>query len=430
MNGLVFDLTEVFRASTGRFCMYGILRVVEEIARALVRREGTIQFAVFSYAHEGFVEIHPRLDLNENVDLAVPLGIPEYRIRSCHDQYSPAARIMLKALRPLMQHRNRSNWRRAGELGETLDMAGKSLVSASRPKIISDAILTLQRKGIMLDVIPLLHDLIPLHTQFGHKTAYFPGKFLSDNQRVLSRSRMVLANSGFTSSEIRRFAQDGLLPDGSDIQTLRLAHECSTDAGPQTMDLPEPGYLLTVGATMGRKNLEVVFEALLQMQSQGKNPPHLVMAGNLRRTTRKALESPHLSPIRQYIRICHEPAQADLIALYQGARALVLPSRMEGWGLPAGEALWFGTPVICSDAPALKEVCGELALYFDPDDPGALADHITRLTQDSAFERGLRDRIARAKPNLRSWDDVAGDLLDHLTPATGPLEYRLASEGV
>lgn len=417
MTDLVFDLTEVFRASTGRFRMYGILRVVDEIAQAFVRGRHPIRFAVFSYVHEGFVEVYPKLEPDGTVDLAVPLGISEFRIRPVLDQYSRRTRAVLKALGPLMQRRNRTNWRKTSVAFNKIDMNGKTLVSASRPKIISDAMLTLQRKGCKLDVIPLLHDLIPLHKQFGSKTAYFPGKFLSDNQTILSRSRLVLANSEFTSSEITRFAQDGLLPGAIDVRTIQLAHECKNDALHHNIGLPRNGYILTVGATMGRKNLEVIFEALLLLHSRGESVPDLVMAGNLRRTTRKTLRSPKLTPIREFIRVVHEPDQADLVALYKGACAVVLPSRMEGWGLPAGEALWCETPVICSDAPALQEVCGELALYFDPDDPETLADHITQLTQNSAFKRAAKLRIADAKSELRTWSDVADDLLRQVNSA-------------
>jgi glycosyltransferase involved in cell wall biosynthesis len=89
----------------------------------------------------------------------------------------------------------------------------------------------------------------------------------------------------------------------------------------------------------------------------------------------------------------------------------VVPSRIEGWGLPAGEALWCGTPAICSTAPVLREVCGDLGLYFDPDDPDALAALVDKLMQDTSYRESLRQQIAEAKPRLRTWKTVAGEVL-------------------
>ncbi len=64
----------------------------------------------------------------------------------------------------------------------------------------------------------------------------------------------------------------------------------------------------------------------------------------------------------------------ELAFLYQHARALVLPSFAEGFGLPIVEAAWRGRPVLCSDIPVFREVGGAGAIYFRVNDPQALAD--------------------------------------------------------
>jgi glycosyltransferase involved in cell wall biosynthesis len=85
----------------------------------------------------------------------------------------------------------------------------------------------------------------------------------------------------------------------------------------------------------------------------------------------------------------------ELAAIMTGARALVFPSEDEGFGLPPVEALACGTPVVCMDIPALREVLGDRATYTDHGDVGALLEAASRV-----------QRPAPA-PLTRTWDDAA-----------------------
>jgi glycosyltransferase involved in cell wall biosynthesis len=62
-----------------------------------------------------------------------------------------------------------------------------------------------------------------------------------------------------------------------------------------------------------------------------------------------------------------------LVDLYRRAAALVFPSLYEGFGQPPLEALACACPVACSDLPPLREVCGDVAVYFDPRDVESIA---------------------------------------------------------
>jgi glycosyltransferase involved in cell wall biosynthesis len=88
----------------------------------------------------------------------------------------------------------------------------------------------------------------------------------------------------------------------------------------------------------------------------------------------------------------------ELEALYAEATCFVLPSLIEGFGLPVLEAMVRGVPVACSDRPALPEVAGDAALLFDPTNQIEVTDAVRRLITDAELRQSLIARgIARAR---------------------------------
>jgi glycosyltransferase involved in cell wall biosynthesis len=87
-----------------------------------------------------------------------------------------------------------------------------------------------------------------------------------------------------------------------------------------------------------------------------------------------------------------------LLALMRNASALVIPSVIEGFGLPVLEGMINSLPVIASDIPAHREVASDAALYFSPYDYNALAEAIVRVLQDRQIRAQLISRgVERAK---------------------------------
>jgi glycosyltransferase involved in cell wall biosynthesis len=83
---------------------------------------------------------------------------------------------------------------------------------------------------------------------------------------------------------------------------------------------------------------------------------------------------------------------ADLAALYSGARLFVMPSLHEGFCMPVLEAMACGAPVVCSNASSLPEVAGDAALLFDPLDVEAMAAAIERALGSEELRRKMARR--------------------------------------
>ncbi len=426
-RSLHYDLTELFVASGAKLKYYGIARTVMEIGYELALLDPDIRFVVWSPGHRRFFRIHPRIGVESPtglLDPGMPAGARPLRLRESFPHPNRLRDGLLSAVRPLLRQRNRRAWdRHAPTCALPIDMDGEILISLSRPKLLADMMVASEACGVRPELHVLLHDMIPLHEgkrplgagmSAAEETAALPRfarSFLHDNREVLRRTHHVLTNSKATAADLQAFAAAGVLALPPRVTPVPLGHEMR--GGDQVVDiaLPEPGYLLSVGILLGRKNLECVLDALLLLHAAGRDVPRYVIAGAARKRVTDYVAQPRFAAIADRISFAQSPNQEELSALYRRALAVVIPSRMEGWGLPLGEGLWSGTPGIAADVPALREVGGDLALYHDPDDPQALADHIDRLAGDTAFREALRARIAEARLHLRTWRDIAADML-------------------
>ncbi|WP_306112490.1 glycosyltransferase family 1 protein [Roseovarius sp. MMSF_3448] len=415
MSVVYYDLSEQFLASGVKFQYYGIARTVMEVGCELAMSDADVKFVVFSPAHERFFEVTPRvgaLSPTGILDPGLPRAATPKRMRysfptqnRLRDAIYPAAQWAVRKL-------NQKRWRHvSADMVKEVDLDGQILVSLGRPKIMADYLTVLDRAGIKVRLIPLLHDMFPLYGSTHLRQSTFTRNFLHDNRIVIRHAERLLSNSEFTKAEIDRFSASGHLPPRPPVIAVPLAHEMRQTDGPIVQTGPTEPYLLGVGTMTGRKNLECVLDAFMYLRETGRPVPTFVLAGARRKRTEAYVNNPRFETIRSHIHFALNPNQAELYKLYENALALMIPSRMEGWGLPLGEALWLGTPALASNAPVLKEVGGDLAEYFDPDNPRALAKLIDSLQSDPERYAALKARIAEGKPQLRSWKQVAQDIL-------------------
>ncbi|HXA16828.1 MAG TPA: glycosyltransferase family 1 protein [Thermoanaerobaculia bacterium] len=148
----------------------------------------------------------------------------------------------------------------------------------------------------------------------------------------------------------------------------------------------EGRYFLYVGNDKPHKNVDVLVEACTSLADAT-----LVLTG---------------APFERFLArdgvvVTGFVDDGELAALYRGAIALVMPSREEGFGLPALEAMACGGVVITSNDPALVEITGDAALHVNLNgaaDAGALRDAMRRLASDEALRQTLAWRgVERAR---------------------------------
>lgn len=101
----------------------------------------------------------------------------------------------------------------------------------------------------------------------------------------------------------------------------------------------------------------------------------------------------------------------DLANLYEHARVFVFPSLIEGFGLPALEAMSHGVPVVVSNRTSLPEVVGDAGSVLDPDNPEVWADRILEILKDDSMHEALSKRGKR-RAQLFTWERTAEITLD------------------
>jgi glycosyltransferase involved in cell wall biosynthesis len=97
--------------------------------------------------------------------------------------------------------------------------------------------------------------------------------------------------------------------------------------------------------------------------------------------------------------------------LYRRADAFLFPSLKEGFGLPILEAYYHGTPLIAARAPAIPEVAGDGALYFDPLDVDSIADTILQFYANPSLGAEMVER-GRQRLEQFSWSKAAAETVD------------------
>lgn len=215
--------------------------------------------------------------------------------------------------------------------------------------------------------------------------------------RAARRARVLLAVSRSTAAEIEKHL--GIPRERVIVTGGGHDHALRTAADARILDrlrLERHGYLLAVSSLNPNKNFAAILRALTLA---GLDVP-LVIVGEANPRVFGGGEPPRGAILAGRV------GDAELRALYENALGFVYPSFYEGWGLPPGEAMALGCPVVASISTSLPEVCGEAAIYCDPADDASIARALTRLVEDAPLRAELA-ALGRAQAAKHTWRAVA-----------------------
>jgi glycosyltransferase involved in cell wall biosynthesis len=175
-------------------------------------------------------------------------------------------------------------------------------------------------------------------------------------------------------------------------------------------------YILYVGGISPHKNIETLIKAFAEVHKETSlEDAHLVLvgdyAGDVFNTCYEELcrliECYNIDSVVHFTGFVPDK---DLVHLYKACQVFVLPSYLEGFGLPVVEAMACGAAVIASDVGSLPKLLNGAGELFDPHDMLALVDCLKRILGSSAYKQELQRRSLQRALDF-SWESSARQLV-------------------
>ncbi len=254
---------------------------------------------------------------------------------------------------------------------------------------------------------PLLYRRPSLVTIHDLTLSFFPGNKMRSWFRraayhavlstVVRRAARILAVSNYTKKDVMHLLK--IPPERVEVIYEGVGEEFHPIKDPRRfLALREKyrlrgDFLLYTGVWRSHKNVVNLLRAFAVLCADPGFHGALVMTGR---------EDPFYPEVKQTVKDLRLESrvhfvglvpEGDLVMFYNAARVFVMPSFYEGFGLPPLEAMACGTPVACSNASSLPEVCGrDNAVYFNPHSVEQMAEAIRAAWDDEELRHVLRDR--------------------------------------
>lgn len=231
--------------------------------------------------------------------------------------------------------------------------------------------------------------------------------------RVTARADEVITISEAAAQGVREHL--GVKPDRLTTTLLagtplREQHPTPAAELRDRLGLTDGPIVLNVGQKGDHRNLDRLVRAMATVrdivpdaQLVMPGPPSAHHEAQLRATA-------HAAGVADAIHLPGFVSTEDLDGLYAAASAFVLPSIVEGFGLPVLEAMQRGTPVACSSGSAPGEIAGDAAVTFDPLSVSGIAAALLKLLTDPGLRTDLT-ALGKARAATFTWERCAEETM-------------------
>jgi len=259
----------------------------------------------------------------------------------------------------------------------------------------------LYRGKLLVTIHDVIHLAQPRFMEGWHRRMYARTLLAS----VRAKADRLIADSRFTADELVRLV--GV--DRARIEVIHLGVDESWFSVARSPRPHEKPYFIFVGNVKAHKNIRGLIAAFGALAE--RLPHDLVIVGKKEGFVTGDREVERMSAaLGERVKFTGL-VEDELLKRYVAcAEALVLPSFYEGFGLPPLEAMACGCPVIVSNRASLPEVCGEAALYCEPEKTDDIAAKMLRVAEDADTQAGLREKgLAHAR--AFTWEKCARETL-------------------
>lgn len=247
--------------------------------------------------------------------------------------------------------------------------------------------------GLPVPAVATFHDATPC--RFPSPPAWWPRTRARMAIRSVRRAAAVHAVSEHAKNELI----SNVRIDPARVRSVLLG--VGPPFGPAAPGERGGNHLLFVGGSDPHKNLDLLLR-MLALPGVGRLP-NMVVAGSCDPVLAARVAQAGLT---DRIDLVPRPSDQTLARLYRQALATLVPSRNEGFGLPALEAMACGCPVLAARAGALPEVCGNAGVLLDPDDAESWRDTLLDL-QGSPGRQGQLAEAGVARARELTWEACA-----------------------
>lgn len=287
-------------------------------------------------------------------------------------------------------------------------------VSTEIANLRADLFAQLRQARLKINV--MIHDTIPVDfPQYVPKNG--DAQFLKRLAAVSTFADLVIYNSHFSRERAEHYmGRTGRVPSGLVAHLAAKKPQADFSLLPRGIDFDRPTFVI-LGNIEPRKNHALLLDLWDRFAAEAKagdshQMPQLLILGRRGWRNEAVFKRLNNSPLRGiHIHEIADLPDSAVAATLCRATALLFPSHVEGFGLPALEAALLGCPVIANNLPVYREFLGDLPTYVPVSEPDLWAQAIRRAAL------GLRDQGQTAQTSLPSWDSHFATVLGHLEAA-------------